>query len=185
MWLTVLCACSDPAPSGEAPSRTNIAKTTAKRPVGEAFCDVRASADAARELVWPAVTPAPPVAAARWRWLNIWATWCKPCVEEMPRLAAWRDKLAASGRALELVFVSVDDTDEVIAKHRSAHPDTPQTLRLSDAKSSADWIASLGLDAGAPLPIHVLVDARGRVRCARAGAIQDRDYPAVAQLLAE
>ena len=28
--------------------------------------------------------------AGKWRWINFWATWCKPCLEEMPMLGRWR-----------------------------------------------------------------------------------------------
>jgi peroxiredoxin len=39
--------------------------------------------------------------------LNFWATWCKPCEEEMPAMA--RLHRALGPRGLELVAVSVDD----------------------------------------------------------------------------
>jgi thiol-disulfide isomerase/thioredoxin len=39
--------------------------------------------------------------------INVWATWCEPCVEEFPDLL--RLRRAYSDRGLDLVFVSVDD----------------------------------------------------------------------------
>ena len=42
----------------------------------------------------------------------------------------------------------------------------------------------LGVDAGAALPVHALVDPAGALRCVRVGAIHDRDYGAVKALLA-
>jgi thiol-disulfide isomerase/thioredoxin len=47
--------------------------------------------------------------------MNVWATWCGPCVEEMPTLA----KLAAAfaGKPVEVVAISIDtDTDTAKAK---------------------------------------------------------------------
>ena len=38
--------------------------------------------------------------------LNVWATWCPPCVEEMPTLDALQDELGGPG--FEVVAVSVD-----------------------------------------------------------------------------
>jgi cytochrome c biogenesis protein CcmG, thiol:disulfide interchange protein DsbE len=38
--------------------------------------------------------------------LNIWATWCAPCREEMPELQALHDRFA--GRGLRVVGVSID-----------------------------------------------------------------------------
>lgn len=42
--------------------------------------------------------------------LNVWATWCRPCVKEMPALERAYQELKAEG--LEVVAVSVDQTDE-------------------------------------------------------------------------
>jgi len=41
--------------------------------------------------------------------LNIWATWCTPCVREMPSIQRLYDQLAPHG--LEVVAVSVDNDD--------------------------------------------------------------------------
>ena len=43
-------------------------------------------------------------AAERRRVINVWATWCAPCVEELPRLAAW----SRANPDVEVVFVNVD-----------------------------------------------------------------------------
>ena len=45
--------------------------------------------------------------------LNIWATWCAPCVAEMPSMQRLHDQLGSEG--LKIVAVSVDqaDSDEV------------------------------------------------------------------------
>ena len=46
--------------------------------------------------------------------INIWATWCKPCVVEMPSIEQLHQAYAPRG--LKVIAVSVDDpgTDEVI-----------------------------------------------------------------------
>ncbi len=41
--------------------------------------------------------------------LNVWATWCAPCVEEMPTLAALQ--AAYQGREFEVVAISIDRAD--------------------------------------------------------------------------
>lgn len=47
--------------------------------------------------------------------VNIWATWCPPCVEEMPTLAALQD--AKGGDAFQVLAVSVDRVpDEQMAR---------------------------------------------------------------------
>ncbi|MFC3076606.1 TlpA family protein disulfide reductase [Phenylobacterium terrae] len=53
--------------------------------------------------------------------MNIWATWCAPCVLEMPTLAALQKSYA--GKPVKVVAVSVDQEDDLakaqafIAKH--------------------------------------------------------------------
>lgn len=52
--------------------------------------------------------------------LNFWATWCPPCVEEMPSLQRLQDLLGEDG--LKVVAVSVDerysDIPSFVAEHR-------------------------------------------------------------------
>jgi thiol-disulfide isomerase/thioredoxin len=53
--------------------------------------------------------------------LNLWATWCAPCVEEMPTLAKLQAEFA--GKPVEVVAVSIDSPEDTakakqfLAKH--------------------------------------------------------------------
>lgn len=185
-------ACEDKkaAEGGDPPSRANTAKTATRQgATTEAFCDAHFPAGKGPALQWPAMAPpaggaAPPaLPASGWRWINIWATWCKPCIEEMPRLRAWRDKLTGSGKPFELAFVSVDEGDAEVAEFRKAHPDAPPSVRLADPGKSTAWFRELGLTGEPPIPVHFFVDPEGRVRCARAGAVREKDYEAIEKLL--
>ena len=183
--VAALAACEDKPSGGEPVSRVNAAKTTQKKAeTVESFCDVYSPPDKARPMPWPAMTEAAPKASSGWRWVNIWATWCKPCVEEMPRLVSWQAKLGGPSK-LELSFISVDESADDIAAFRKSHPDTPATLRLADSKAQEPWFAQLGLQGAPPIPIHVFVDSQQRVRCVRAGGVRDQDYPIIEKLLAQ
>ena len=47
--------------------------------------------------------------------MNVWATWCGPCVQEMPTLAKLQAEFA--GKPVEVVAISIDtDTDTAKAK---------------------------------------------------------------------
>lgn len=180
--------CEDRKPSAEdPPSRVNGAKTqTRQGATPEAFCDVYHRPGEGPTLQWPAMAPASgaaPPAGTGWRWINVWATWCKPCVEEMPRLRAWREKLTAAGKPFELAFVSVDDGDAEIAAFRKAHADAPPSMRLAEPDKYLRWFHDLGLTGEPPIPVHFVVDPSGHVRCARAGGVREQDYPVIEKLL--
>jgi len=86
--------------------------------------------------------------------LNVWATWCAPCVAEMPSL----DRLnrERSGEDFEVVTVSLDRTvyelDEFFAEHE-----------IRSLPNWHDGTFSMAAQLRVPgLPISVFYDAKGR-----------------------
>jgi thiol-disulfide isomerase/thioredoxin len=153
----------------------------------EDLCDVLPSSTetgSAPEFAYPALSPesgTPP--AEGWRWINLWATWCKPCVEEIPMLREWSADLAAAGSPLEIVFLSVDESAEAIADYLQQYPDAPSDYRVADPAAVPAWLEDLGLAGGGSVPVHVVVDADDRVRCVRGGKVAPRDFSLVERLL--
>ena len=185
--LTGACDSKKTDGGAEPPSRTNAAKVTKKTVSTEAFCDKLFTGDQGPTMTIPEVASKEAIvpAAGGWHWFNVWATWCKPCVEEMPRLLAWRDKLRGAGKKIEVSFISVDENEGDIAAFKKAHPSAPASARLVATKDQEAWFAKLGLDGAPPIPIHVFVAPSGHIRCARAGSVNEQDYAAVEQLLAQ
>ncbi|MFB6350333.1 MAG: TlpA family protein disulfide reductase, partial [Bradymonadaceae bacterium] len=125
-----------------------------KAPPPKAFCDKYYPTSEADTFEFAKLEGQPPAPADGWRWVNIWATWCKPCIEEMPRLIDWRDKLADKGLT-DLVLVSVDESRKVVDEFRNQHPETPESLLITKPEKVKPWVDSLGLHPEAPLPVHV------------------------------
>lgn len=171
------------ARSAPPPSRV-VAVAAAEEEV-EDLCDVAPAASEAPVLSLPALASGSAPSAGRARWLNVWATWCRPCVEEMPMLAEWTARMRAERADVELVFLSADATEEAVTAFRATHADAPETLRIADPAALEAWVTTVGLDAGATLPIHVITDAQGRVRCARTGAVSEDDYERMRELVRE
>jgi thiol-disulfide isomerase/thioredoxin len=184
-----LAACDDKGAAAAAPDTTSrVEAVAAKATSADAlkdFCDVRAEPGQGKPFHFPAVESGAPSAPAQdsLLWLNLWATWCKPCVEELPRIAQWQKQLVAKGKKLDLRFVSVDEDAQAIGAFRSAHPGMPETLHIADPSQLAPLVAELGLDSGAGLPIHVFVEKGARIRCVRAGAVLDSHYDTIASML--
>jgi len=176
--LAAACgACQDGSSPPPAARRVDAVKAKpAKRVDLDAFCDVRPQG---RAFTFPPLAGPAPDLRGRPTWINVWATWCKPCVEELPMLSAWHKDRGSFG----LIFVSADDSEDAIASFRAAHPGTPATSRVAQVEALADWFVSLGLDQGATLPLHVFTDAVGTITCVRSGGIRPHDRAAVDALL--
>jgi len=56
--------------------------------------------------------------------LNLWATWCPPCVEETPSLKKFADQM--TGRGVAVVSISVDEDakalEEFVSKYGLTYP---------------------------------------------------------------
>lgn len=180
----LLVGCEDGASAPPAMQRVvSVTQDRAQAPDLDSFCDVHADGEEGRRLTFPPLDQTLPALGSRWRWVNVWATWCRPCIEEMPMLLEWQSRLNEGGAALDLVFLSVDEEAETVSQFRRAHPGLPESVRLTDQGALQDWIAGLGLDAGATLPLHIFADPSGTIRCARSGAVAAPSYETVRLLI--
>ena len=132
----------------------------------------------------PPFTPVP-FGVGKWVWVNFWAAWCGPCKEEMPRLLAWKERLAGAGVLLDLAFVSLDDDARQLQRFLETQP--PSGVRASywlpDGDLRSGWLAALGLKNPPDLPVQALVSPTGQVSCIIQGAVEDRDYAAIAAVM--
>lgn len=139
--------------------------------------------DAAAERLWGLTFQKPDggslaLAAFRGKPLlvNFWATWCPPCVEEMPMLDAFYRQHAAKG--WQTVGLAIDQPSAVrtFLLHRPiAYP-----IGLAGLEGT-DLSRQLGNDAGG-LPFSVLVGADGTIRQRRIGRLTSADLSAWAGL---
>ena len=67
--------------------------------------------------------------------LHFWATWCPPCVDEMPGLVAYARELAGDPN-VQLVTVSVDDSFDIVNAFLEKHGGSDLPVLL-DAKREA------------------------------------------------
>ena len=101
--------------------------------------------------------------------LNFWATWCPPCVEEMPLLDAFYRENSASG--WQVVGLAVDKANAV-HDFLGQHPVTfPVALA---GMSGMELSKSLG-NTGGGLPFTVVLGADGSVRNRKIGKVSTRD----------
>jgi thiol-disulfide isomerase/thioredoxin len=89
--------------------------------------------------------------------LDFWATWCRPCVESMPRVEAIAAKHA--DRGVVLYAINVDDPPETIAKFLESHP-VRAPIALGSQDVSRDYEVRY-------IPQVVVIDRKGVVRALR------------------
>jgi thiol-disulfide isomerase/thioredoxin len=105
--------------------------------------------------------------------VNVWATWCEPCREEMPELLRfWRDH---RGDGLRLVMVSADDEDQrpLVEELLAAEGfDGPSFIKHGDDMAFID-----GLDRrwSGELPSTFVFDGRGEKKLFWPGTIDYRE----------
>jgi thiol-disulfide isomerase/thioredoxin len=96
--------------------------------------------------------------------VNCWATWCLPCVAEMPALQALAQKVAGDN-ILVLALSSDRGGADVVRKFYAAHDITALPIWL-DPKAAAS-----GAWGVAGLPTTLIIDRQGRERGRFEGAV--------------
>jgi cytochrome c biogenesis protein CcmG, thiol:disulfide interchange protein DsbE len=87
--------------------------------------------------------------------LNFWATWCAPCLTEMPTFAEWQ-KQYGSGN-FQVIGISMDDTTpEVIT--------TVSRLKLNYPVLMGDEYLGAAYGGVLGLPVTFLIDREGKIR---------------------
>jgi thiol-disulfide isomerase/thioredoxin len=118
---------------------------------------------------YPDVAPTPPLALADLAGklqslgdyrgqvvlVNFWASWCAPCLVEMPSMQRLKEKFA--GKPFQILAVNVRESAGTIWKfHKLIQVDFPLLLDR-DGQASEDWQVVV-------YPSTYLVDTRGRIR---------------------
>ena len=94
--------------------------------------------------------------------VNVWATWCVPCVEEFPDIMAVYQQYKSRG--LRVVFVSVDfedQADDARVFLKTQGVDFPTYLKLSDDRA---FINTLDPNWSGAMPATWIYDGEGEKR---------------------
>src|ERR1700756_2258877 len=86
--------------------------------------------------------------------LNFWATWCEPCLTEMPTFVEWQKQYGS--RNFQVIGISMDDAaTEVLATVSRLKLNYP--VVMGDEYLGADYGGVLGL------PVTFLIDRDGKI----------------------
>ena len=95
--------------------------------------------------------------------LNFWATWCKPCVAEMPYIERLHDDF--SEKKLSVILVSLDFPDQIESKlipFVEQHKLKSTVLALTDGNYNA-WIDRVDPAWGGAIPVTIIYNDQKRV----------------------
>jgi thiol-disulfide isomerase/thioredoxin len=105
--------------------------------------------------------------------LNIWATWCPPCVAEMPSIARLALAPKLQGKPIEFVCVSTDESSAAVRSYLEGRSWTMTFLRANELPPAFQTDG---------IPATFIIGPDGRIAASEAGSA-DWDTPAVIELL--
>jgi thiol-disulfide isomerase/thioredoxin len=95
-------------------------------------------------------------------WVNIWGTWCGPCVEEFPLMLDLEKRFGPKG--LDLLLVSADFASERASVRRFLGERGIAFPTYVKEERDDPFIAALGRGWSGALPAHFIFDRNGRFR---------------------
>ncbi|CCA91421.1 thiol:disulfide interchange protein TlpA [Novosphingobium sp. PP1Y] len=108
--------------------------------------------------------------------INLWATWCAPCIEEMPTLNALIAREDETGVAVLPISQDMGQSDKAV-----------EILRRRKLDHIQPWVddnGDLGFQYGGNLPVTVLFDSKGKEVWRYTGG-NDWTSPEALKLIAE
>src|SRR5580698_2541275 len=106
--------------------------------------------------------------------LNFWATWCEPCLAEMPTFVEWQKQYGSTN--FQVIGISMDDAaPEVIA--------TVSRLKLNYPVLMGDEYLGAAYGGVLGLPVTFLIDRDGKIRARYQAASLARIHSDIQNLL--
>jgi thiol-disulfide isomerase/thioredoxin len=102
--------------------------------------------------------------------VNFWATWCPPCLEEIPLLQ--RAQATWGKHGLQIVGIAIEEEEAVSAFQRTAKLSYPVLIGETDGIGAPDGLALMAEygNPGGGLPFSVVLDRNGNVLGTKRGA---------------
>lgn len=129
--------------------------------------DLRAAADGLPGVKTTDFTDGKP------RLLNIWASWCLPCIAEAPHLASLREQ------GVEIVGIAIRDRPEDVARFLATHGNPYMRIGADDLSEVQLAIGSSGV------PETFVIDGEGRILHQHIGDVRAADVPGLVGKLQE
>ncbi|MES1941915.1 thioredoxin [Salinisphaera sp. T5B8] len=114
--------------------------------------------------------------------LNFWASWCKPCREEVPMLIDAQREYADQG--LQIIGIAVDKPEAAAEFAKRYDINYPVLADATEGARIQDRYTAEGAPAGV-LPFTAIIDRNGKVVARIAGALNHARLSDIVQPLLE
>jgi len=104
--------------------------------------------------------------------INFWATWCPPCIEELPLIDAFYNR--NKSKSLQIIGLAVDQPSMV----RRYLTQKPLSFPVGLAGFNGTELGRTLGNAQSVLPFSVIFDAKGRLLAQKAGKLDQADLDA-------
>ena len=101
--------------------------------------------------------------------INFWATWCPPCIEELPLIDAFYNR--NKSKSLQVIGLAVDQPSMV----RRYLTQKPLSFPVGLAGFNGTELGRTLGNAQSVLPFSVIFDAKGRLLAQKAGKLDQKD----------
>ncbi|MGF1533174.1 MAG: TlpA family protein disulfide reductase [Bernardetiaceae bacterium] len=115
------------------------------------------------------------------RIINFWATWCRPCVAEMPHFEAIHNRYTSEG--VSVIFVSLDFADNL---EKRVIPFVERKgiqakVVLLDESDAAQWMPAIQPDWQGNIPATLVVNNKKGIRSFYAQELSESDLENILQ----
>lgn len=112
--------------------------------------------------------------------VNFWATWCPPCLQEIPELISFQNTYAAKG----VVVVGINFMDQ-ISRERLLKFKVDKKINYPLVYGEPDKLGKLANDLGGVLglPVSKLLNRKGQVVASHVGGLNKKDLQTLVEPL--
>jgi len=95
--------------------------------------------------------------------VNFWATWCKPCVKELPHFEAFNQQIG--NKKIKVLLVSLDfnkQIDSHLKPFLTKHKLTSEVILMAD-KNYNQWLSKIDADWSGSIPATLVISKQKRL----------------------
>ena len=93
--------------------------------------------------------------------VNFWATWCRPCIKELPYFERLQKKYA--DKNVKVILLAVEDAEQKVKIFIKKKKIQSQVYLLTDAKAD-QWVPKVDKDWDGAIPVTLFINGKTKKR---------------------